>query len=244
MPQWRWWGSDRYGAGQEVSMDERSIDEQVSEWIERGRNLRGCGYPARAIPLFLRALRLDPDHAKAREELESTRAEVRRLQAAVSQCETRLASNPSDRKALLKLADALVRLDRDDEARAALQQVLACDDEDAEALFDLGHLLNNSFYYEEALTAFRRLAKVEPDWAHPLACQGMVLCNMRRYEEALPILDQAIALDPNDICGWTEKVRALRALGREQEARRAYEQERVARRASGVLRWMPRGEMN
>jgi tetratricopeptide (TPR) repeat protein len=169
---------------------------------------------------------------------------VRRLQSVVSQCESRLAHHPNDREALLELAHSLGCLDRDDEARAALQRVLALDDEDAKALFSLGHLLNNYDFYEEALAIFRRLTELTPDWAHPLACQGMVLCNMRRYEEALPILDQAIALDPNDVGGWTEKVGALRALGREEEARRAYEQERVARRASGVLRWMPRGEMN
>lgn len=225
-------------------MDERSLDKRIAGWIALGRSTRECGYPARAIPLFLRVLRSVPEHVEARAELETARADVRRLQGVVSRCESRLARHPSDREALLELAHSLGCLDRDDEARAALQRVLALDDEDAEALFDLGHLLNNYDFYEEALATFRRLAELTPDWAHPLACQGMVLCNMGRYQEALPILDQAISLDPDDVGAWTEKVRALRALGREDEARTAYEQERVARRASGVLRWMRRGEMN
>lgn len=225
-------------------MDARSLDEQLADLITRGRNLRGCGYPAGAIPFFLRALQLAPDHVQAREDLELTRAEVRRLQCEASGCETHLERDPNDRETLLKLANALVRLDRDEEARTVLERALALDDQDWEALFELGHLLNNNAYYEEALATFRRLAEVMPDWAHPLACQGMVLCNMRRYQEALPVLDQAISLDPNEILGWTEKVSTLRALGREEEAHTAYEQERVARRASGVLKWMPRGEMN
>jgi Flp pilus assembly protein TadD len=238
------WGGDRYGVSQEGTMGKPSQDKQVARMIDLARSTRECGYPARAIASFLRALRLAPENVEARTQLETARADVRRLQEEVSQCESRLARRPSDREVLLKLADALGCLDRDDEAHTALQRALALDDQDWEALFQLGHQLNNSSFYEEALAAFRRLAELMPDWAHPVACQGMVLCNMQQYEEALVVVDQAISLDPNDVGGWTSKVRALRALGREAEARAAYEQERAARRASGVLQWMPRGEMN
>ncbi len=52
-------------------MGECSLDEQVAHLIALGRSTRECGYPARAIPLFLRVLQLAPEHVEARAELET-----------------------------------------------------------------------------------------------------------------------------------------------------------------------------
>ena len=65
-------------------MDERSLDKRIAGWIALGRSTRECGYPAGAIPLFLRVLRLAPGHVEARAELETARVDVRWLQGMVS----------------------------------------------------------------------------------------------------------------------------------------------------------------
>jgi tetratricopeptide (TPR) repeat protein len=214
----------------------------VLDLLTRGRNLRGCGYPVRALPFFLRAVHLAPDNEAANAELKETRDKIHELFDVVSHGEEVLAPNPTDRQILLALAHALTRLDRDEEAEATLESALELNRTDWEALFHLGHLLNNGARYEEALEVFDRLIAFDPDWSGAWAFKGMVLCNMHRYTDALPILDQALAIDPNDIGGWTEKVRALYALGRNEEARAAHKLENAARRASGVPQWMPRDE--
>lgn len=212
---------------------------ELQEILTRGRNLRGCGYPARSLPFFLRATQLAPDNQEARQELQITRDQIHALFAVVSQQEHALADHPVQGEALRALADALTRLDRDDEALTALQQALVVDPDDREALMKLGHLLNDNGQYEEAIVLYERLSTLEPEWSHPWACKGMALCNLRRYADALPELDHAIALDAGDILGWTMKVHALCMLGRDEEARAAREWEVAARRASGVPRWMP-----
>jgi tetratricopeptide (TPR) repeat protein len=223
-------------------MATQSRHDEVLDLLTRGRNLRGCGYPVRALPYFLRAVHLAPDNKEANAELKVTRDKIHGLFDVVSNSEEVLAGHSTDSQVLLALANAFTRLDRDEEAEAALESALDLDRTDWEALFHLGHLLNNCGRYEEALAVFDRLIAVDTDWSHPWACKGMVLCNMHRYAEALPILDQALAIDPNDIGGWTEKVRALYALGRDEEARAAHKRENAARRASGVPKWMPRDE--
>lgn len=212
---------------------------EVQELLTRGCNLRGCGYPARSLPFFLRAAQLAPDSEEARLELQTTRDQIHELFAVVSQQEQVLADHPADGEALCAMARALRRLYRDDEAVTALQRALAVDPDDWEALYRLGHILNDSGRYEEAIAVYERLNALEPEWSHPWACKGMVLCNLRRYADALPILDHALALDATDIMAWTMKVQALFMLGREEEACAARKREYAARRASGVPQWMP-----
>lgn len=220
-------------------LDPQERHAEVQELLTRGRNLRGCGYPARSLPFFLRAAQLAPDSQEARLELQTTRDQIHELFVVVSRQEQALADHSADGEALCAMARALRCLDRDDEAVTALQRALAVDPDDWEALFHLGIVLNDNGQYEEALAVYERLSALEPAWSRPWACKGMVLCNLRRYADALPILNHALALDATNIMAWTMKVHALFMLGWEEEARAARKREYAARRASGVPEWMP-----
>jgi predicted Zn-dependent protease len=100
--------------------------------------------------------------------------------------------------------------------------------------------LNDFGYFEAAFQVFKAMTDREPNWSFPWTLEGMVLCNSQQFAESLPYLDRALALNPNDIGAWTEKVLALTSLGLEDAARTAHTRENAARRASGVARWMPR----
>jgi Flp pilus assembly protein TadD len=213
--------------------------DEARDLVEQSRNLHSFGHPVRALPLVLRAAHLAPDDEEVREALRATREQIRHLFAEVTQCEQTLAAHPVDGPALLALADALTHLDRNTEAETPLARALDANAGDWEALYHLGHLLNNTGRFDAALAAFERLSVLEPDLSLSWTFQGMVLSNLRRPADALPMLERALALNPKDIGVWTMKVRALRMLGREPEAREAYQHERAARIASGNPRWMP-----
>jgi tetratricopeptide (TPR) repeat protein len=226
-----------------VNMSAANPPDNLEELITRGRNLCGCGYPTRALPFFLRAVRMYPDALDARQELRRTRREIRGLQSIVSRCERHVAVHPEDVEAWSELAHALVGLDREEDALQAYEQALdQAQDEDVafEILFSEGNLLNNLSMYEEALEVFDEVISLVPDFAVGYSLKAMVLSNMGRFDETLQAADRAIELDPGDIGAWAMKVKALTLLGRAEEAREAHSYEDAARRASGVPEWMPR----
>jgi tetratricopeptide (TPR) repeat protein len=221
-------------------MSERATHEEIRDLLERARNLRGCGYLSASLPFFVRAVHLAPDDDEIRAELQVTRDRIHKLLAVVDACELDLARTATDWQALLRLADALVRLDREEEAVAAARQAVTIQPDNWEALFTLGNLLNSSGQFEEAAVVFDRLIAVEPDFSGGWTFKAMVLCNLRRYADALPLLYRAVTLNPNDVGGWAHTVLALTALGRKKEAHAARKRERAARLASDVARWRPR----
>jgi tetratricopeptide (TPR) repeat protein len=214
--------------------------EEIRDLLERGRNLRGCGYPSAALPFFVRAARLEPENDEICAEVQATRRTIHELLLVVEACDRDPFRTSRDVPALLKLADALTRLDRKDEALVAARQAAAVAPDDWETLFTLGNKLNNSDRYEEALAVFDRLIALDPEYAGGWTFKGMALCNLRRYSEALGALHRALTLDPLDVGGWRLTVVALSALGRTNDAKAARKRERAARLASDVPAWRPR----
>lgn len=208
--------------------------------LERGRALRRRGSPTSAIPVLARAAQLAPDDAEIANELQQAHDDLRPLFWRIENLELRATILQTDAMLWEELGDALVQVDRDDDALAAYDHALEVDPDHIFVLASKGNLLNNMDRYEEALVVYAHLRDLEPAWSLPWTMTGMVLCNLRRYPDALPYLEQAAALDEGDISAWGMMGIALAALGHEEEAREAHARERAARLASGVPQWMPR----
>jgi tetratricopeptide (TPR) repeat protein len=202
--------------------------EEIRNLLERGREIRGYGYPASSLELFLRAARLAPEDDEVRGELQATRDQIRQLSDVVEACDHDPVRTSTDTKALLELVGALTGLGREEEAIVAARQAVAVSPDDWEALFTLGNLLNNDAQYEAALAVFDRLIAVEPEVSGFWTFKGMVLCNLRRCQDMLPVLYRAVTLDPNDAMAWGYIVHALSALGRKEEADAASNREQTA----------------
>ncbi len=216
--------------------------EELRDLLERGRNVRGCGYPASSLELFLRAARLAPDDDEIHRDLQATRDQIRKLLRVVEAYDHDPVRTSTDTKALLELVYALTGLSREEEAVAAARQAVAVAPDDWDTLFTLGHQLNNAGRYEEAVAVFDRLIALDPEYTAGWTFKGMVLCNLRRYPEALSVLYRAVTLDPLDVGGWAHTVLALSALGRTEDAKAARKRERTARLASPVAAWRPRDD--
>lgn len=178
--------------------------------------------------------------------------------AALLACRRAIARDPANAANWEHLGDLLVRRNKHYEAREAYARAYELQPDlltgwiapststvqlaQIDKLYSTGHGLNDFGHFEASLRVFEALTVIEPTWSFPLTLCGMVLCNLWQYAEALPYLERALALDPEDVGACTEKTRAFKALGLEDEARVAHQRENAARRASGVAAWMPRDE--
>jgi hypothetical protein len=100
---------------------------------------RQPGGSVRAVQAYEAVLARDPAHFGAHLALAHVGASRGEHQVAVAEYRWCLERRPSDRDALVRFGEALVALDRGDEARLVLEQVAAC--------LDLGGRMKNSNAY-------------------------------------------------------------------------------------------------
>lgn len=208
--------------------------------LKHGRTLRRRGSPMSAISVLARAAQLAPDDAEIANELQQAHDDLRPLYWRIENLELRASILPTDATLWEELGNALVQVDRDDDALAAYDHALEVEPDHIFVLASKGNLLNNMSQYEEALAVYAHMRDIEPELSLPWTMTGMVLCNLRRYLDAMPYLERAAALNPSDFSAWGMMGLALSALGRLEEARAANAREREARIASGRPEWMPR----
>ncbi|HLA40985.1 MAG TPA: DUF5107 domain-containing protein, partial [Candidatus Glassbacteria bacterium] len=94
----------------------------------------------------------------------------------------------------------------------------------ASAHFDLAQLCASQSRYDKALEHIGRSLNGNGDNIEAYAVKALILNRQGRYEEALAVAEQAQLTDPLDFLSLTEKYFALKNLGREDQAERAYDE--------------------
>lgn len=116
--------------------------------------------------------------------------------------------------------DALTRAARDKSAAAEAQywlgRIYFFKGYEAEGAFPGWH--DEPEYRSQALAAFRAAAAANPVWYRPHLGLGEALLREEKPAEALAAFDTAIARGPNVTLARVARWRALKALGRQQEA--------------------------
>jgi tetratricopeptide (TPR) repeat protein len=138
--------------------------------------------------------------------------------AAVEQIDRALKRNPNDAAALNNRGNALLALQRFDEALASYDRALALRPAYADALCNRSAALHALRRYDEALVACDRTIASQPDYAEAHSNRGNTLRELRRYAEAVESCDRALALAPGFAEAHCNRGSALHALGRFDEA--------------------------
>ena len=92
------------------------------------------------------------------------------------------------------LGNALVDLERYDEAIIEFRQVLDTDPQNLSALNGLGNALGSLNRNEEALSAYNKTIAIDPSFYPPYLGQGMVLADLGRTDEAISAFRKFISL--------------------------------------------------
>jgi len=119
--------------------------------------------------------------------------------------------------------NALLQLDRAEEALAAFDSVLALHPDHAGALGNRVTALKVLGRYDEALATCRAILDRIPDSIAALEDYGSVLLLLRRAEEALAIFDRLLAMAPDHRNAFKNRVDLLHVLGRHEEAVEGYD---------------------
>lgn len=134
--------------------------------------------------------------------------------------EKALKINPGDLYAMTGLADIRMEEDRLDEAEALLKKALGKNPRLAVALTTMGDIYLDRGQLEKSAGFFQKSLSVMPDQPFPDTYIGLGELALKRksYNEALTHFEKARSRDFFDADGYIGAFKALRALGRKDEA--------------------------
>jgi serine/threonine-protein kinase len=174
--------------------------------------LRRQGRADEAIPLFRKALALEPSSVRGRRLLADALIARGRLDEAAVETHKVLAQQPDHPRALFNLALFAERQGRRDDAIAAYKKALATQPDFPEALCNLGGLLVKADQTDEAIAAFRKAVEQQADHRKAHFNLGLALRIKGLQKEALASFRTAIRLGQDDADVHLEVGLVLQAL--------------------------------
>lgn len=131
-----------------------------------------------------------------------------------------LALAPADAEALRSRYDALLALERSNEAEATLDQLAAAapDDDTARLLFNAGATASNVKDFARARQRLQQALALDPKLHQAHSALAELHIGEQEFEAALAELDKVIAIAPRNFRAIERKVEVLRALTREADA--------------------------
>ncbi|RPJ69762.1 MAG: tetratricopeptide repeat protein [Acidobacteria bacterium] len=188
-----------------------------------GAALELAGRTGEAIEHYREAIRLHPDFVLAHVNLGSVLLQSGSTDEAVVvfQQAVRLAP-PGDGENRRKLADALARTDRVEEAVTEYREALRLEPTSGEARLGLGMALERMGKLEDALLECSEAARLAPGSALAWRELGNMSYRASRFEQAVGAYREAVRLEPGSGEAHNNLGAALERLGRLDEAEREY----------------------
>ena len=125
--------------------------------------------------------------------------------------------------ALFYRGNALIGLERYEEAVAAYEAAFQLQPDYHVTLYNKGVALADLERYEEAIAAYEAVLKIQPDNSSALYNKGVALADLERYEEAIAAYEAVLKIQPDALDALYNKGVALADLERYEEAIAAYE---------------------
>ena len=183
------------------------------------------GPPREAMTQFEYALRLDPQHTGALDNLGMLLNRRGRSREAVTQLERALTIEPDDAVAHNNLGAALIALGRPQDAIDHLNQalVLKPDEPKSKVHLNLGWALMDTGRADDAIAHLEQAIRLQPDDADAHYSLGVVLSNAGRPADAVGPLQEAVRLKPADAEAYNALGSASLRTGNSQKAAEYYE---------------------
>lgn len=156
------------------------------------------GRPDDAVASLRAALDVDPTYAEAAYNLGEAYAALGRWADALPHFEHAAAAQPEKLSASNNLALMHLRLDDPHRALTVLDALLARAPDYARAHHNRATALVRLKRYGEAEPAYRRAATLDAGYAKPRHALGVLLTALGRRDEAVAVLEEAVALAPDD----------------------------------------------
>jgi tetratricopeptide (TPR) repeat protein len=181
--------------------------------------------PEDAKAQFEHALRLDPEHTGALDNLGMLLDRLGRPREAMTFFERALRIEPDDAVAHNNLGSVLIGLGRPEEAIAHLNLALTLkpDEPKSKVHLNLGRALMDTGRPQDAIAHLERAVRLQPNDADAHYSLGVALTNLGRPGDAIGHLEQALRLKPDDPEAYNALGSALLGTGDAQRAAEHYE---------------------
>jgi tetratricopeptide (TPR) repeat protein len=166
--------------------------------FEAARALLRTNRPADALQGFDELLRRAPSHLPTLVSRGSALLALGRLDEAEANWRATLARFPGHDVVLWNLGMLLIERERHAEALALADEALAVAPTQGRALLLRGDALSGLARFEEAVAAFQRLPRTGDTAPDALTKEALAQAGLQRYDVALALLDEAIALRPDN----------------------------------------------
>jgi tetratricopeptide (TPR) repeat protein len=170
--------------------------EEAQGLVDAANALRARGRAGESVPLYRRALAIDPRSAEAHNNLGNAFLELAQPTQAVACYRQARELLPDNAEILCNLANALRQLGQLQEALTCTERAIALDPQLSMAHNNLGLLLAGTGQREQAVASYRQALALQPGYVEALNNLGDVLRDLGKAREALPLYRQAIELDP------------------------------------------------
>jgi protein O-GlcNAc transferase len=162
-----------------------------------GRTLEMTGQRQKALPAYLQARQLDPEHFRAALNLGNYYARDRQLAKAEENYRDAIRMRPNNSEGYAGLGDLLHTQHRYDEAIEAMLKAVSITDDDAELINYLAFSLSVQGRYAEASKWYDRLIELDPERAPAYVNYASMFEMMEKPDEALLMLRQAASVAPD-----------------------------------------------
>ncbi|MEJ2033555.1 MAG: sulfotransferase [Deltaproteobacteria bacterium] len=174
----------------------------VEEWFRRGKAAAGQNRLEEAASCYRKALKLQPVHSDAWNNLGLICLAQNKLTEAIASFRQVIALKPDYAEAHFNLAVAFYDQGKLDDAVASIRQVLILKPHSAVAHFNLGNFLMAQGKLEEAIVGFRQALDEKPDYAEALCNLGVIYNELGRKESAIASLRKALSLKPDNVLAF------------------------------------------
>ena len=179
---------------------------------------------AEAIPVWRRALELNPDDPRAHNNLGTALSETGKTDEAMAEYRRSLELNDQSSQAHNNLGSVLAQQGKLDDALAQFEKAVELNPDNGRAQCNLGSALSEKGRTEEALEHLRKGVELEPKFADGQNNLGAALARAGALDEALLHMSTAVDLSPQSVEYRYNFGRVLAAKGRFADAAGQFEQ--------------------
>jgi tetratricopeptide (TPR) repeat protein len=183
----------------------------------------GQGQRALAGQLFEQAIKVNPDHREALNNLALLLFEEGAINPAKSLLERAVRADPTFADAHSNLGSVYARLGDHGRAEQEFRRAIQLDAANPLPFLNLAALYEAGGDFAAALETYRALLRVRPDSANAQFRLGVLALNLGQVEEAQRALERAIQIQPGSALAHTQLGLAYLAAGKRSDARRALE---------------------
>lgn len=180
------------------------------------------GKPREAVPLFQKAIQIDPGFIDAQRNLAQTLVLLNMADKALVLLQRLIRQQPEDEGAQYLCAQALSQLGRTEEAEAAVGRAIALAPRLARNYNLRGLLRNRLGLTDAALADFEAALTLDPNNVETLVNISLPLARLTRHDEALSTAQRAVMLAPDHIGAHLRLAETWVEAGQSAEARAEY----------------------